>query len=584
MKIDNIQINGFGKIKNKNINLKNGINLIYGNNESGKSTLVNFIKAMFYGVNKNKSGQAFSELERFKPWGDLDFSGKIEYEIEEKKYTAVREFNKNNCKVYDENGIEITNNFNKDKSRGAEIGLEQLSIDEETFVNTIFVSQDNVQIDNIGRKSVIQKLTNMIQSGDESTSYDKTKQKLQKKLLEEVGTERTQNKPLNAITREINLLEEKKQNLILNKERRDNISELEKDIDAKISNVEKDLEKANKVLEIKNRYVSLLKERENDYEILVKIAEKEYQNQLENNKKLRKITTDITLILTLILILSSALLKWYLPCAIIALIGIILVITFNKIFSREIKKAEVPNFDVVKEDFKKKENKELYFLKKEGIGESLSTRKIQDLQKLIEGLKKKKSDLILEKHKLKVEVETLKENLDRLNEIEERLEELYEKETEIRKLEYSIKLAITKLDEAYISLKEEVVPKLENAIKNSIAETTNNKYQKIFYNDQDGILIENQLGDIVTIDKLSVGTIDQAYLGFRLGVAKETANLPLILDESFAFYDNERLENILRLFVKNYSERQILILSCSSREKEILEKMNVEFNLIKIEE
>lgn len=244
----------------------------------------------------------------------------------------------------------------------------------------------------------------------------------------------------------------------------------------------------------------------------------------------------------------------------------------------------MPNFDVVKEDFKKKENKELYFLKKEGIGESLSTRKIQDLQKLIEGLKKKKSDLILEKHKLKVEVETLKENLDRLNEIEERLEELYEKETEIRKLEYSIKLAITKLDEAYISLKEEVVPKLENAIKNSIAETTNNKYQKIFYNDQDGILIENQLGDIVTIDKLSVGTIDQAYLGFRLGVAKETANLPLILDESFAFYDNERLENILRLFVKNYSERQIIILSCSSREKEILEKMNVEFNLIKIEE
>lgn len=584
MKIDNIQINGFGKIKNKNINLKNGINLIYGNNESGKSTLVNFIKAMFYGVNKNKSGQAFSELERFKPWGDLDFSGKIEYEIEEKKYTAVREFNKNNCKVYDENGIEITNNFNKDKSRGTEIGLEQLNIDEETFVNTIFVSQDNVQIDNIGRKSVIQKLTNMIQSGDESISYDKTKQKLQKKLLEEVGTERTQNKPLNAITREINLLEEKKQNLILNKERRDNISELEKDIDAKISNVEKDLEKANKVLEIKNRYVSLLKERENDYEILVKIAEKEYQNQLENNKKLRKITTDITLILTLILILSSALLKWYLPCAIIALIGIILVITFNKIFSREIKKAEVPNFDVVKEDFKKKENKELYFLKKEGIGESLSTRKIQDLQKLIEGLKKKKSDLILEKHKLKVEVETLKENLDRLNEIEERLEELYEKETEIRKLEYSIKLAITKLDEAYISLKEEVVPKLENAIKNSIAETTNNKYQKIFYNDQDGILIENQLGDIVTIDKLSVGTIDQAYLGFRLGVAKETANLPLILDESFAFYDNERLENILRLFVKNYSERQIIILSCSSREKEILEKMNAEFNLIKIEE
>ena len=267
---------------------------------------------MFYGVNRNKAGGAFSELERFKPWGDTEFSGKIEYEIGENKFIATREFNKNNCKVYDEKGTEITNNFNKDKSRGAEIGLEQLNIDEETFINTIFVSQDNIKVDNVGRKSVIQKLTNMIQSGDESVSYDKTKQKLQKKLLEDVGTERTQNKPLNTIIREINLLEEKKEKLIQNRERRENISDIERDIDAKISNTEKDLEKANRVLEIKNRYVTLLKERENDYEISLKIAEKEYQNQLENNKKLKRISIDITLILTIILALATVLLKWYL--------------------------------------------------------------------------------------------------------------------------------------------------------------------------------------------------------------------------------------------------------------------------------
>ena len=105
------------------------------------------------------------------------------------------------------------------------------------------------------------------------------------------------------------------------------------------------------------------------------------------------------------------------------LYGIILIVVFNKIFSREIKRDEVQNFDVIKEDFKKKEDKELYFLKKEGIGESLTSRKIADLNKLIEGLKKKRDDLILEKHKLKVEIESLKENLDRLNEMEERLEE-----------------------------------------------------------------------------------------------------------------------------------------------------------------
>lgn len=582
MKINNIQINGFGKLKDKTLKLENGINLIYGSNEAGKSTLVNFIKAMFYGVNRNKAGAAFSELERFKPWGDADFSGKIEYEIEGANFSATRDFNRNNCKVYDDSGTDITNNFNKDKSRGTELGIEQLKIDEDTFINTIFVSQDNVSIDNIGRKSVIQKLTNMIQSGDEGISYDKAKQKLQKKLLDDVGTERTQNKPLNTVIREINLLEEKKEKLILNRERKENIKDIEKDLDIKIENTEKDLEKTNKVLEIKNRYQNLLKQRENDYEISLKIAEKEYQNQIENNKKIKKISTDLILILTSILLLGAVILKWYIPAAIIGVIGVILIFTFNKIFSRDIKKAEVQNFDVIKEDFKKKEEKELYFLKKEGIGESLTSRKIVDLNKLIEGLKKKKDDLILEKHKLKVEIDSLKENLDRINELEERLEELYEGETEIRKLEYSLKLAITKLDEAYQELKEEVVPKLEKQIKDSICETTNNMYSKIYYNDEDGILVENVVGDIVTIDKLSIGTIDQAYLGFRLALAEETADLPLILDESFAFYDNQRLENILKLLSQKHKNRQIIIFSCSNREKEILEKINIEFNYIKM--
>ena len=113
MKINNIMINGFGKLKDKTLDLDDGINLICGSHEAGKSTLVNFIKAMFYGVNRNKAGNAFSELEKFKPWGETEFSGKIEYEINNAKFIATREFNKNNCKVYDNDGNEITNNFNK---------------------------------------------------------------------------------------------------------------------------------------------------------------------------------------------------------------------------------------------------------------------------------------------------------------------------------------------------------------------------------------------------------------------------------------------------------------------------------------
>lgn len=48
MKISKIQINGFGNLHDKTLEFSDGINLIHGQNEAGKSTLVYFIKSMFY--------------------------------------------------------------------------------------------------------------------------------------------------------------------------------------------------------------------------------------------------------------------------------------------------------------------------------------------------------------------------------------------------------------------------------------------------------------------------------------------------------------------------------------------------------
>lgn len=68
MKIKNIQINNFGKLRNKNIELSDGINIIYGKNESGKSTLLKFITCMFYGISKNKNGKRITDYDKFTPW------------------------------------------------------------------------------------------------------------------------------------------------------------------------------------------------------------------------------------------------------------------------------------------------------------------------------------------------------------------------------------------------------------------------------------------------------------------------------------------------------------------------------------
>ena len=99
MVIDNLRINGYGKLKDTDIHLDKGINIIYGRNESGKSTITSFIKSMLYGIDKNKSGNEYSELEKYKPWDNGAFSGSIEYTINDDKYVATREFKNNSTKM-----------------------------------------------------------------------------------------------------------------------------------------------------------------------------------------------------------------------------------------------------------------------------------------------------------------------------------------------------------------------------------------------------------------------------------------------------------------------------------------------------
>ena len=100
MNINKIKINSYGKLKNKEINLENNLNIIYGENESGKSTVLNFILNIFYGASKNKNGKEISDFEKYKPWDTDEFSGKLSYELDNKnKYEIFREFNKKNPNV-----------------------------------------------------------------------------------------------------------------------------------------------------------------------------------------------------------------------------------------------------------------------------------------------------------------------------------------------------------------------------------------------------------------------------------------------------------------------------------------------------
>lgn len=582
MKINKIQVNGFGNIVGKNFDFSDGINLIRGNNENGKSTLVYFIKSMLYGINRNKAGENFSESERFNPWQSTDFSGKMEYTIKDKKYSTFRDFNRNNSKVFDESGNDITGEYNKDKSRGVELGFAHFGIDEETFFNSAFVSQGDVTVDSNEQKDIIQKLTNVIQSGDEAVSYDKAQERLRKILLDEVGTERTRNKPINVVTRGIEAYEKTKDELIINREKNEDVSERKKIIERKLLEIDKDYEDVSRVFEVKDRYERLRQEREKEYEISVKILEKERDEKVRKRNQMKDnlISISVTsLIVVMVLLICYKLYVWTLIPIILILSSII---GISKSFSKKIEIEMPQDLDVIKANLQRKEDKELEVLVKSGIKANLIKRKLPDIKILLSGMEKNKNDLILEQHKLNIESDSLNEHLAKLSDVEEQLCDLYEKEEEIRKLEYSITLASDVLEEAYEELKADIVPDIENSIKKNIAITTNGRYIDTIYNDNQGLLVENNVGEIIPIEKLSMGTIEQMYLGFRFAMLEKMGNIPMFLDEAFVYYDNDRLENILKTIASKSTTSQIFIMTCSDREERALNKLNIAYNKIEL--
>ena len=104
------------------------------------------------------------------------------------------------------------------------------------------------------------------------------------------------------------------------------------------------------------------------------------------------------------------------------------------------------------------------------------------------------------------------------------------------------------------------------------------------FNDEEGLIVELENGNYVPASKLSIGTIDQLYLSLRLSMVEELSKetMPIILDEAFAYFDTERLENILKYINEKFIGHQIIIFTCTNREKEILKNLNINFNNIEL--
>ena len=133
-------------------------------------------------------------------------------------------------------------------------------------------------------------------------------------------------------------------------------------------------------------------------------------------------------------------------------------------------------------------------------------------------------------------------------------------------------------------MKNDISPEFTNKLSTIISKITNNKYNRLIFNDEQGLIVELDNGNYIPAERLSIGTIDQLYLSLRLAMLDEITkeNMPIILDETFAYFDDERLKNILLFLDKEYYNKQIIIFTCTKREKLILEQNLINFKFIEL--
>lgn len=712
MNIKNIKINAYGNLENKEINLDKKINIIHGANESGKSTMLSYIVNSFYGISKTKDGKDISDYDKYKPWNNNEFSGRISYELDNgEQYEVFRDFNKKNPKIYNKNLEDITDKFEIDKKEGSKFFLEQTGIDKQMYTSTVVSMQEEVRLDDKNQNMLIQKIANLAGTGEDNVSYKKALTKLQNKIRDEIGTNKTSQKPINILNNQIeeinkkieeikpninkkyeidnqkDLINENLKNLEIKKEileeinkknqnkldylkeknikeisKKDNeehIEKLKKEADTvkeEQMKVEKTVNDLNKKLEEKKVEQSRIEQELN--------TENEQTENIENSKNIKSSKNTIYIIFLIVFIalgiLGVALLKNYLVTivfGILALIDIILLITkkikVNRIIKEENKLSETKKKEHIRDLEEEKEYilKEIDKISKELKEEEANQKEIASKNSMLQGqiilLEKTNTSLENELNSIKEKLEKLQSNneeellaqyngkmdrekllqiinstniepqlknvetqinnekiklkgleieentvipqIDAMVELEETLQAKKEEYNNLKNQENIINITIENLEQAYEEMKTTITPKFTENLSKNIEEISNGKYSKVTINDESGMVVENNRGEYINANNLSTGTIDQLYLSLRLSMIEDLSkeSLPIILDETFAYFDNTRLENAIKYLIKltqgeNIKNHQVIIFTCTNREKEILEKQNYKYNLIEI--
>lgn len=188
MKINKIYISAFGGLKDFTLEFNDGFNVIHGQNEDGKTTVMAFIKAMFYGTGGKVKSLENSIRARYTPWDNSAMGGRIYFEANGKDYILEREFRKSDST----DRVMLTDCLTgESEAVDSDIGSRFFDLTADAFEKSVFINSFVSGLsdsDAVGELN--SKLSNIALSGDQTVSYQSVADRIssaKEKLISKSG-------------------------------------------------------------------------------------------------------------------------------------------------------------------------------------------------------------------------------------------------------------------------------------------------------------------------------------------------------------------------------------------------------------
>lgn len=212
MYISKLYLRAFGKFIYKKIYLGKKLNIIYGENEAGKSTIHNFIEDVLYGFDNDRDGA--EQLRKYKPWDNKLYRGSISIDDGDTgKFMIARDFLLDTVKIMKKEYADDEEGRQSQEAEGACPGEFFFRMNRNAFRNTVSIRQLGNKTDEELSSEVKRKIVNLSKSRDESISVEKILDRLSK-IKEEAGDENNPKTLLGQYAIRLGELERARENIL----------------------------------------------------------------------------------------------------------------------------------------------------------------------------------------------------------------------------------------------------------------------------------------------------------------------------------------------------------------------------------